>query len=153
MSTVSGQGSSSVVRQPPGDLRLTNWPLVDDAVRAWPTIAGAFAISTFAGYCSHSIAMGLICFGVLNAAVWRLWIPVGFEFGPKGILQTVLWRRKLIPWPNIVRYEISQKGVLLLPHEDRTPLAPLRGLYIRWRDHRDQLVELVKYYVIHRSLR
>ncbi len=132
---------------------MTNWPLVDDAPRAWPTIVAAFAVAVFAGYGSQSIAMGLLCFAALNAAIWRLWVPVAFELGPKGIWQTVLGRRKCFPWQAIARYEVTGRGVLLLPVDDRTPLAPLRAVYIRWRDHREQLLALVQYYVIPRTKR
>jgi hypothetical protein len=151
MSTVSGQDSPNAVHEPPGDLRLTNWPLVDDARRAWPTIVGAFALSVFAGYWSQNLAMALLCFAALNTALWRIWIPVSFELGPKGVWQTMLGRQTRVPWSMIARYEITGRGVLLLPDDPRTPLVSLRGIHIRWRDHRDQLLELVRYYVIPRS--
>lgn len=150
MSTIHSRGSSSVVRQPPNDLRLTNWPLVDDVLRAWATILGVFAISIFAGWWSDSILMGLVCFVVLQIPIWRLWIPVRFEFGSKGIGQTVLGRSSRVPWRMIARYEIMKYGVLLLPEDAAPPFSRLRGVYVRWRDHREQLTELVGYYVIPR---
>ena len=151
MSTIHTPGSSSVVRQPPTDLRLTNWPLVDDVLVAWTTILGVFAVSVFAGWWSESIVMGLVCFAALQVPIWRLWVPVGFEIGSKGIGQAVLWRRARVPWRMIARYEITKRGILLLPEDAKTPLSRLRGLYIRWRDRREQLTELVRYYVIPRS--
>lgn len=146
MSTVQGRSSSSVGREAPSDLRLTNWSLVDDVLRAWSAIVGVFAISVFAGYGSQSVGMGLLCLAVLNAAIWRLWVPTFFEIGPKGIWRTVLGRRRCLPWHAIVRHEITRRGILLLCDPDWAPPAPFRGLYIRWRDHREQLTELVQYY-------
>lgn len=151
MSTVQGRDSSSIVREAPGDLRLVNWPLVDDALRAWSAIVGAFALSVFAGYWSASPAMGLVCFAALNAAMWRLWVPAAFEVGSKGVWRTVLGRRTCLPWHAVVRHETSGRGILLLCDDARSPLAFSRGIYIRWRNHREQLTELVQYYVITRK--
>ncbi len=150
MSTVQGRGSSSVVREAPSDLRLKNWSLVDDAPRAWSAIVGAFALSVFAGYWSQSVGMGLLCFVALNLAICRLWLPTSFEIGSKGICRTVLGRRRCLPWHAIVRHDITDRGVLLLCDKQWSPLTPYRGLYIRGRDQREQLNELVQYYGIAR---
>ena len=149
MSTVAGENSARTGLKPPGNLRLTNWPLVDDALRAWPMIVVGFGLSVFAGYWSQSIPMGVLCFGVINLAIWRTWIPVYFDLGPKGIEQTMLGRQIRIPWRSIARYEVTRRGVVLLPENNR---IPFRSLYVRWRDHQEQLLQLVQYYVLPRSV-
>jgi hypothetical protein len=148
MSTVANENSASTGLKPPNNLRLTNWPLVDDALRAWPTIIMGIGVSVFAGYWSQSIAMGILCLVVINLAIWRTWIPVCFELGPKGIEQTMLGRQVRIPWRAIARYEVTRRGVVLLSETNRTPF---RSLYVRWRDDREQLLQLVEYYVLPRS--
>jgi hypothetical protein len=148
MSTVSDENSAKAGLKAPGILRLTNWPLVDDGPRAWPLIVTGFGLSVFAGYWSQSIAMGALCLAVINLAIWRIWIPVYFELGPKGIGQTTLGRPSKTPWKAIARYEITRRGVVLLPENNR---ISFRSIYIRWRERREQLLELVRYYVLARS--
>jgi hypothetical protein len=85
---------------------------------------------------------------VINLAIWRIWIPVCFELGPRGIGQTMLGRRLRIPWRAVARYEITRRGVVFLPENNR---IPLRSLYVRWRDRREPLLELIRYYFVPRS--
>jgi hypothetical protein len=148
MSTVSSENSSKTGFKPPGNLQLTNWPLVDDAPRTWPMIALALGLSLFAGYWSQSILMGVLCFAVISLAIWRTWIPVFFDLGPKGIEQTMLGRKIRIPWPAIARYEVTSQGVVLVPESNR---ITFRSFYIRWGDHKERLLQLVQYYVLPRA--
>jgi len=149
MSTVAGQQTG--IGQPPEEVHLTNWPLLDDAFRAWPVAAGVVLAGVAAGLLSQSVVMGLASFAALTGAFWRMWIPVTFELGHKGILQSVLGRQRRIPWKTIARYEIHRRGVALLPADDATVLSPLRSLYLSWGSHREELLAVVQYYVIPRQ--
>ena len=80
-------------------------------------------------------------------AAWRLWIPVRFEFNAKGITETVFGRRRRIPWTDFARYEVRRGGVLLLADSEPSVLAPFRGLFVRWRDQRDKLLETLDFFL------
>jgi len=148
MSTVSGREAIGFQVALPEEVHLVNWPLRDDAVRAWLGLGAAVIVAVMAAVLAESRAMGLLSFSVLAAALWRLWLPVTFQVGQKGIVHKALGRRRRIPWSRIARYEIRRDGVLLLPVEDTSPLAVMRGLYIRWGPQRDQLLAWVRHYVV-----
>jgi hypothetical protein len=95
--------------------------------------------------------MGLITVLALMAASWRLWIPVRFEFGSKGILQTALGRPRRIAWGEFARYEVRRQGVLLLADPQTSPLAALRGLFIRFNQQREPLLETIEFFLNSRS--
>jgi hypothetical protein len=138
---------------PPGSLQLTNWPLRDDAPPAWSSLIGAAALAGLAGWLSGSGAMGLLSFAALAVSLWRYWIPVVYEFGPRGVAEFVLTRRRRISWRAIARYEVRRRGVLLLADAGHSPLAPLRSLYIRWGRQREELLAIVEYYLGARNSR
>ncbi|MFV1965031.1 MAG: hypothetical protein ACC628_06380 [Pirellulaceae bacterium] len=105
------------------------------------------AVSAIAGHVSANAPMGLVVGVALALSVWRLWIPVRFEFSSKGITQTVLRRRRRIPWTEFARYEVRRRGVILFTESDASPLAAFRSLYVRWNDHREDLLELLDFFV------
>ena len=131
----------------PQPVQLANWPLRDDCVRAWFMATSLVAISAIAGWMAGSLVMGLVVFAAFVIAAWRLWLPVRFEVTSKGVTQTVLGRRRRIPWTEFARYECRRKGVLLLTEGEASPLATLRGLFIRWHNQRDELLELLEFFI------
>lgn len=131
----------------PPSVQLVNWPLRDDGVRAWLMVAMFLAVAVVGGSISRSPSMGLLVFAALALAAWRLWIPARFEFGSNGVIQTVLGRRRRTPWAEFDRYEIRRRGVLLLADAETSPLAALRGLFVRWQNQRDELLAVLDFFV------
>lgn len=146
MSTVT-QRPTDPQRSPLQDLRLTNWPLVQEVPFALSTVAVSIVLSVIAAFVSASAIMGLVAFMALAASVWRLWWPVTFELGHSGIIETSLGRRRSIPWRQVGRVEVRRHGILILSDVQSIPLAALRGIYLRWRDHRQQVLQLVETHV------
>lgn len=134
-------------RQSPDPLRVVNWPLRDDGVWSWLLVTLCAAIAVLCGRVSGNLGLGLLSFVALALSVWRLWVPVTFALSSRGIVQIVFGRQRRISWPQIARYEIHAHGILLLADAQNTPLAPLRGLYIRWNGRRAELLELVSFFL------
>jgi len=114
-------------------------------------VALLIAASVIAGQVAQSAAMGWVAFAALAVSAWRLWIPVRFEFASKGITQTVLGRRRRIPWTEFARIEVRRQGVLLLTEPEPSTLATFRGLYVRWRNQREALLESLGFFIASRS--
>lgn len=131
---------------------VTNWPLRDEGLRAWLMLGLLAALAAAAGGAARSWPMAVFVLASLAVAAWRLWVPVTFEVGPKGLVQTALGRRRRIGWGELARCEPRRHGVLLLWEAEPGPLTPLRGLYIRWRDQsqRDALIETLDFYLSRR---
>jgi len=100
-----------------------------------------------AGVVAHSGLMGGSCFAALAVAAWRLWVPVSFEFGSRGLIYGVLGRSRQIPWTQIARYKVRPRGLLLFPEDDTSPLATLRSIHVQWNGQRAAILEVVAFYM------
>ena len=104
-------------------------------------------ISAVAGHLSANVVMGVVVGGALALSAWRLWIPVRLELSSKGVTQTVLGRRRRIPWTEFAKYEVRRHGVLLFTESGDSPLAAFRSLYVRWNHHQKDLLEILDFFV------
>ena len=137
--------SRTVLAPPP--VQLVNWPLRDGGLRVricMALVVGAAAVS--GGLC-RSTSMGAAIFGLLVACSWRLWFPVQFEIGSKGITQTVLGRRSRIPWSTIARYDLLQSGILFLADTAPSAFGTFRGTYVAWNGQRKALLNVVEFFL------
>jgi hypothetical protein len=85
-------------------------------------------------------------------ALWRTWLPVAYEFGPHGVTQVVVRRRRVISWLAIGDYEFTPRGVLLFPQGAPTGWNAARGLFILWAGRRQEITDVVEYYLGSRLL-
>lgn len=135
------------LRPNPPTARVRVWPLRDEPVRSAAVIGVVVAVSLAAAAAVNKVAIGCLLFGLLCLTVRRLWYPVTYEFGPKGLVYSTLgWRRRVI-WANMVRYEIFPDGVLLSPLSASQPLCTLRGVFIRFNDQREELLAALDFYL------
>lgn len=144
-STTRHQPNSQIL-SPPANLRLVNWPLRDDGVYAWTFVLFVVGLAVAAGVIARSSATVLLSLAIMSIAMWRMWVPVIFEFGPRGVHQTVFRSKRRIAWSAVRRCTIRKRGVLLLFSDDPSPLANALGLYIRWGEHKEQLLTIIRYY-------
>ena len=146
MSSATTAQTTSRLRVPE-TVRIVNWPLRDTAVRV--SLAGLVitSISVIAWLVSGLPTTGAVCFVALMLSCWRLWLPVTFELGTKGIKQSTLFFRWRVPWRCIARYEIRSHGVWLLSDVEPSPLSTLRGIYVNWSDQEDQLMAVLDFFL------
>jgi len=96
---------------------------------------------------SGSLALAGVAVAALAISLWRFLLPAEIELSPDGVVFRGLGRTRRIDWRRIGRYEIQRRGVLILPETDSAPLDYLRGLYLPWRDHRDEVLALLDRYL------
>lgn len=109
-------------------------------------LIGLGLMASVAGAIAESGLMGGVSFAALAVAAWRLWVPVTFEFGSRGVIYSVLGRTRHLPWSHIARYEVRPRGLLLFAEADTSPLAALRSVYIPWHGQRAAILEVVGFY-------
>lgn len=150
----SSASSDKIVsfRAPP-NLRLSCWTARDKPLLALLTVLGFAGLGVGGAWLSASPTLGMLSFAALALSAWRLWIPVAYEIGSRGITQELFGRQRLIPWRDIGRCELRPDGVLLLPDPEATTSSVLRGLYIQCRANRHQLLDAIEYYVTSRATR
>jgi hypothetical protein len=131
----------------PPPLRLSNFPLRDEGWIPWAMLLLFGGVAALAGAWSASPAMGGLLLAALLLAGWRIWVPVRFEIGPTGVTQTVLGRSRTVPWTRVARFDVRNRGVLLLGDDDQSPLASVHGLYIHWGKRQHELLEMLHFYL------
>lgn len=124
-------------------LHWRSWPLRDE-LRQWLFVVACLAISgATVAWATGKPHLALLAVAVLALTFWRFFVPVAFHVDETGIWRTVLGWRRHTPWAAVRRYEVARDGLLLMPDDDRTPLAYFRGQFVPWGRHREELLELV----------
>jgi hypothetical protein len=129
------------------ELIIASWPIRQEPGRS-TLILGA--ITTVAGYTWYSTASGPIAALVLLAllaSAWRLWTPVSFELGPRGLTERIGPRRRRIPWREISGYQIQERGVLLFADSRPGMVAYFRSLFIRYPSEPELLRNCLEKYL------
>lgn len=137
----------------PETVRVVSWPLRDGGLAVWLTAIAIAGVAGAAGLVSQNWAMGTICFAALTLSSWRLWLPVTFELGTKGVTQSTLVLRWRIPWRSFARYEKRPQGVWLFAGAEPTPFASLRGVYVPWADDEERVLAVLDFFLSARRAR
>lgn len=146
-STSMPRDSRSRIRVAPEQCELWIWPLRQQPLAVLTALAAALGVGWLIAAAYERAWLGALTAGLLLVAGWRMWLPVTYELGASGVCQVVLGRRRRIPWAAVACYAVRGEGVLLVPDIQVAPLSPLRGLYVPWRDQRDQVLASVEYYL------
>jgi hypothetical protein len=144
MSSASSRESLSSTNP---ELVVHSWPIRQEPGRATLMLV---VIATIASYTWHATASGLVGGLVLLAllgSVWRLWTPVHFELGPRGVTQRIGPRRRRIPWREIAGYQLRDRGVLLFADSRPGTFAYFRSLFIRYPSEPDRLRHCMENYL------
>lgn len=132
---------------PPANLQFTNWAIRDNGIVTWIFVVVLFVGVFAAAFVTQSHLVALVGSAALFVTTWRLWIPVEFEFGPRGIVETVMGKRRRIPWAAIGSCKIRRDGVFFSPTIELVPMSALRGIYVGWGNDKEELIAIVKYYL------
>jgi hypothetical protein len=135
------------IRVAPENVTIESWPLRERPLENWSFLALAGGAGALVGWTSGSETLGWIAAFVLILTLWRVWIPVTWEFNARGMLERKFGRKRRIAWSAIRRCEVYRRGVLLLPDAVVNSLAPLRGVYVPWGDQRPALLASLEYYL------
>ncbi len=128
----------------PVPLAWRSWPVVDslgEFILLTTALVGAPAIV----FQSAGPAYALFAFVAVLFVSWRSFVPTVFELSALGVTENRLGRTRRIPWISIDRYLIGRRGVFL--SSTGAPLEMLRGLYLPWGQHRDQILTTLRYYL------
>lgn len=137
----------SFTQAPPAPIQWRSWPAREHALRTLLTVLGLLMAAVVIQWVAGRPYMTLLALAALVVAMWRFFLPVGFELSDEGVDQRLFGRRRRIPWQAIGAYEVCGAGVLLLPEKDDSALAAFRGLYVPWTTHRDEVLANVHHYL------
>lgn len=128
----------------PVPLTWRSWPVVDSL--------GEFALLTTALVGAPAVVLqaagpsyAAFTFLAVVAVTWKKFVPTVFELSALGVVESCLSRTRRIPWMSIDRFIIGHRGVFL--SSNGAPLETLRGLYLPWGSHREQILTTLRYYL------
>jgi hypothetical protein len=139
--------SSPRIRVAPDEVTISDWPLRDRPLPSSLAVTLAAGASWLAVWATNNPAAGGAIAILLALTLWRTWLPVRYQLGGGGVVQSVLGWRRRIAWTAIRNYELHGDGVLLSPDAAVTSLSPLRGLYLPWGTRRDAVIAQLDYYL------
>jgi hypothetical protein len=136
---------------PPPSFRWASWPAREHGLAAVMLVIGLVAVGFLVYRTTGHVHLAGMAVVALSVALWRFFLPVRYELNDDGVQQSVFGRHRGVPWDRVHRYEICRAGVLLLPFSDYCQMDVLRGLYLPWTRHRDDILNRVRYYLDHES--
>lgn len=152
MSSASAAQTTTRLRVPE-TVRIVNWPLRDNGLQVWLAGLAIMGAGVGAGMVAGNSTMGAVCFAALMFSCWRLWLPVTFELGTKGLTQSTLVFRWRIPWRCFARYETRRRGVWLLSDTAPKAFSTLRGVYVHWSDQEEAVLTVLDFFLAARRRR
>jgi len=146
MSDVSAT-TTDPFQPPPETLRWQSWPAREKPLWTAVLVVGLAGAAAGIYLSTGQVFPVVAAVAAFVASLWRFFLPVVFELNEEGVDQQFFGRPRRIPWQAVRRYTVRRAGVLLLPHENRSPLAALRGLYVPFSTHRDEILARVHRYL------
>jgi hypothetical protein len=92
---------------------------------------------------TYSTIMTLISVFILLGALSPFFLPTDYELTSDKIKVRFFFTQKEKEWSIYRSFYVDKNGVLLSPFEGPSRLENFRGIYIRFDQNRDQVVEFV----------
>ncbi len=147
MSSPSDSNNKKILlEEPPPVLHWQSWPLVDQKLKSFFFLLGSILLALLVWKTSASLLLGSIVLALLLLTLWRLYLPIVFEWNDDGITETTFGISRFIAWNDIKNHRISEHGVLFLPNRVSFPLDMMRGLYVPWPENKERALLLLDYY-------
>src|SRR5262245_54455348 len=96
----------------PDEVWLVDWPLREEPIGSSLALALAAGAGWLAAWATGSAVMGILILALLALTLWRTWLPVRYQLGTGGVVQSVLGWDRRIAWLEIGRYELQKDGVI-----------------------------------------
>ena len=97
--------------------------------------AGYYTIGTLG-----AVAAALVMF----ASISDFLLPVRYTITAKSIKCQMFLKSAEIQWKDVKRCYIDDSGIKLSPLNRRSRLEVFRGVYLRFKDNKDQVIETVQ---------
>lgn len=104
----------------------------------------ALALTFWAGASLLGWAIGLAAVGVLVAATGDYFFPVRFTLTEKRAVSQCLIARQEIEWVKVKRALLAEDGVKLSPLGFASRLEAFRGVFLRFNNNRDEVLQAVE---------
>jgi len=114
--------------------------------KAWGAGGVMVLAAVLVGVAFRSVGMGLLALVLLWLATRDYWLPVRYSVGAKGAAARYLGAAYDIPWERVKYVTVTADGVKLSPLPPLSRLEPFRGVYPRFGDNREQVLEAIAFW-------
>jgi hypothetical protein len=114
--------------------------------KAWGAAGVMVLAALLVGMAFRSAGMGLLALVLLWLATRDYWLPVRYSVSEKGAGVRYLGAVYDIPWERVNYVTVTAEGVKLSPLPPRARLEPFRGVYLRFADNREQVLEAIAFW-------
>ncbi|MCS6950713.1 MAG: hypothetical protein RMM06_05310 [Armatimonadota bacterium] len=114
--------------------------------KAWKAGAVMLLASVLVGVAFRSVGMGVLALVLLWLATRDYWLPVRYYVSDKGAGVRYLGAVYDITWDRVRYVTTTTEGVKLSPLPPRSRLEPFRGVYLRFADNREQVLEAIAFW-------
>jgi hypothetical protein len=117
--------------------------------RQHPTkLAGVLMVVAMTGLCAclwyGSIIPAAIMAFALSGALTDFLLPITYTFTSEKAFATTPLSIRVIAWKDVKRVYMDDDGIKLSPLDRRTRLEAYRGVYVRFGDRRDEVLEAAR---------
>lgn len=139
--------SSSQTRSlAPPPIVWRSWPLRDEPAAARLTAVVLALLAAGVIVATGSAWLSLLATTAVVLAMWKLFVPLEYHLGARGLRQTLFGRSRLIRWSQIKVVEVRRHGVLFYPDTYFGPLRAMRGTYVPWCGQRTAVLTVIEFY-------
>lgn len=114
--------------------------------KAWKAAATIVLAGVLVGFSFRSAGMGLLALVLLWLATREYWLPIRYYVNERGAGVRYLGAVFDITWDRVKYVTITDEGVKLSPLPPRSRLEPFRGVYLRFSDNREQVLEAIAFW-------
>lgn len=108
-------------------------------------IAPAVVLGLLATYAFfHSVLSMALVLLLLLASLADYLFPVRYEITSEGASCRTLFSRTFIEWRRVKKYYVDAHGIKLSPLARQGRLEAYRGVYLRFGDRKDAVIEVVR---------
>jgi len=120
------------------------WPAARQPRKAIATAAIILLGAFLTVLATVSLPLGLVAFVLLTLATREFFLPTRYQLTEEGASAEGFLNSYSIPWRRVKACLLSDEGVKLSPFAGKSRLEPFRGVYLRFGDNREEVVERVK---------
>lgn len=91
-----------------------------------------------------SLILSLLSAVFLFGSLYSFFFPTTYMLHEKEVIVKNIFRKFSREWDFFKRYYIDKDGIFLSPFSHRTRLENYRGLYIRFGNNKDQVIDFIK---------
>ena len=107
-------------------------------------VLGAAGLATFCGWLAIGPVGALAALVLVTGSLTEFLFPVKYALSINGATSRALFKTTHIPWSRVKRCYLDDFGVKLSTLETPSRLEAYRGLYLRFGDNKDQVIETIK---------